>query len=157
MDERLPDAKSTPRPNYARLAPLSYSYSRNERDKLQRIIAERGLGGLANDTKWNELITAMRSRNWRPSYRFKCIDGHASRWDVEWRFYHLPCPFLSVEWLDIARLQEVTIHRLPQRIEIIDHSTWIEPLLRQIGLDYRVGSEMILHFWLLPARDLELF
>jgi|SRR5580704_3892859 hypothetical protein len=142
MEESIPNARSSRFPG--------------EREKLKRLIAQRGLAGLASDTKWNELITAMRSRKeWRPAYRFKCIDGPPAAWDREW-FYDLPFPFLSVEWFDIAHLQEITIHRLPIRKDIIDHSTWIEPLLRDIGLDYRGGSKMFRVFGYFP-RDLELF
>jgi hypothetical protein len=124
MNESLPSAKS--------------SNSPDERAKLQRIIAQRRLAGLANDTKWNELITAMRSRkDWRPPYRVKCVDGPASYWDAEW-FYHLPFPLLSIEWIDIVRLQRITTNRLPSSTHVIDHSTWIEQILREIGLDYRM-------------------
>jgi hypothetical protein len=141
MSEMLPNAKSACSPT--------------EREKLRRIIRQRGLGGLANDTKWNELIEAMRARTeWRPSYRCKCIDGPPSPWDAEW-FYHLPFPLLSVEWLDIYYLQEVREHPLlPSRV--VDHSAWIEPLLRDIGLDYRKGDAMIRIFGYSP-RSLELF
>lgn len=126
------------------------------REKLRRVVVERGLGGLANDTKWDEFITAMRARNeWQPSYRYKCIDGPPSGWDVEW-FYHLPFPLMSVEWLDIAHLQEVREHRLPPRVTVIDHSEWLVPLLRRVGLDYRVGATMIRVFGYSP-RSLELF
>src|SRR5687768_3519856 len=142
MDERLPNAKSARAPN--------------ERDKLRRVISQRNLCGLANDTKWNEFIDAMRVRSdWRPSYRFKCIDGPPSQWDVEW-FYHLPFPMVSVEWLDVSFVQEVRVHRLPARTEIIDHSGWIEELLKGIGLDYRKGAKMIRVFGYSP-RGAELF
>lgn len=132
------------------------STSHGERERMQRIIARRGLGGLANDTKWNELIWSMRDREgWCPSYRFKCLDGPPSPWDSEW-FYHLPFPFISVEWLDIGRLQRIRIHRLPPQINVIDHSSWIEPLLRAIGLDYQTGAEMYRIFGYSP-RNLDLF
>jgi hypothetical protein len=125
-----------------------------EREKLKRKIAQRGLGGLANDAKWDEFITAMRSRRgWRPSFRWKCIDGAPSRWDAEW-CYHLPFPMLSVEWLDIACLQEQRTSR-PSRISVIDHSAWIEPLLLRIGLDYAKGQTMFRIFGYAPrSRDL---
>jgi len=88
MDKRLPNAKS------ARLS--------TERAKIRRVVARRGLAGLANDTKWDKLIDAVRAHEgWRPSYRYKCVDGPPSGWDVEW-FHHLPFPLISVEWLDIA-------------------------------------------------------
>ena len=47
MGDSLPNAKS--------------AHSLDRREKLQRLIAERSLGGLANDTKWDELIDAMRA------------------------------------------------------------------------------------------------
>jgi hypothetical protein len=130
--------------------------SPDEREKLRRVVVERGLVGLANDTKWDEFIWAMRARTgWRPSYRYKCIDGPPSGWDVEW-FYHLPFPLLSVEWLDIAHSQEVRDGRLPARVSIIDHSAWLALLLHQVGLDFRVGSSMVRVFGYSP-RSLELF
>jgi hypothetical protein len=82
MDASLPTAKSARSPD--------------EHAKLKRVIAERSLCGLANDTKWDEFISAMRVRDWKPSYRYKCIAGPPSSWDVEW-FYHLPFPLMSVE------------------------------------------------------------
>ena len=142
MDAPLPTAKSARSPD--------------ERTKLQRIIAERGLCGLANDTKWDEFISAMRAReSWRASYRYKCIDGPPSTWDVEW-FYHLPFPLLSVEWLDVAFLQETREHRLPPRVHVTDHSPWLEELLRTVGLVYQKGSTMIRIFGYSP-KSLDLF
>ncbi len=142
MNRELPGAKS--------------SHSPHEREKLKRIIAQRNLSGLANDTKWDEFITSMRSRdNWLPRYKYKCVDSHPSSWDGEW-FYHLPFPLISIEWLDITFLQEQWEHRLPARVEVIDHSDWIEGILRQIGLDYRKGNSVIRIFGYFP-RDLEHF
>jgi hypothetical protein len=141
-DECLPTAKSARSPE--------------EREKLRRLVVERNLCGLANDTKWDEFIEALRARaEWRPSYRYKCIDGPPSGWDVEW-FYHLPFPLLSVEWLDVGYLQEVREERLPPRVNTIDHSTWLVSLLERIGLDYRVGERMIRVFGYCP-RSLDLF
>jgi hypothetical protein len=142
MDTSLPSAKS--------------DHSPDERAKLKRVIADRGLCGLANDTKWDEFISGMRARqDWRPSYRYKCIDGHPSSWDVEW-FYHLPFPLLSVEWLDVAFLQETREHRLPSRVQVTDHSTRLEELLRRVGLEYQKGSTMIRIFGYSP-KSLDLF
>lgn len=145
MSPSLPNAKSSPSPDSVR-----------EREKLRRLIVERGLCGLANDTKWNELIEAMRDRvGWRPSYRFKCIDGVASHWDAEW-FYHLPFPFIAIEWIDLRFLQESTEHHLPPRVHATDHSPWLEELLNQIGLEYQKGRTMIRLFGYSP-KNLDLF
>jgi hypothetical protein len=142
MDARLPTAKS--------------AHSPEDRAKLKRLIANRGLCGLANDTKWDEFISAMRARaGWRPSYRYKCIDGPPSQWDTEW-FYHLPFPMLSVEWLDVAFRQETEEHRLPLRVSVTDHSVQLEELLRCVGLDYQKGATMIRIFGYSP-KNVEMF
>jgi hypothetical protein len=124
--------------------------------KVQRVIAERGLGSLANDTKWDEFLSAMRAHGpWRPSYRWKSLLGPPSRWDVEW-FYHLPFPFVVVEWFDIVYLQETREPRLPPRIHVTDHSPRIEDLLKSIGLDYEKGRATIRIFGYSP-KSLDLF
>jgi hypothetical protein len=120
------------------------------------VIAARGLAGLANDTKWDELIGAVRAREgWRPSYRYKCVDGTPSGWDVEWS-YHLPFPLISVEWLDIAFMGESRPRGPSARAVLVDHSDWIEAALRQAGLDYRKGKTMFRVYGYAP-RSGELF
>jgi hypothetical protein len=142
MSYRLPTAKS--------------AQSSDERRKVQRVVAERGLCGLANDTKWDEFISGMRGREgWRPRYRFKCVDGPPSSWDVEW-LYHLPFPFISVEWFDVGFLQETRERRLPVRTHVTDHSPWIEELLRRVGLEYQKGKTMVRIFGYSP-KSLDLF
>jgi hypothetical protein len=99
MESEIPTAKSTP--------------SREERQRLQRIVERRGLCGLANDTKWDEFISAMRALDgWRPQNRVKCIDAAPSMG----RRVVLPPAFslISVEWLDISFLQESREPRLPR-------------------------------------------
>ena len=78
-----------------------------------------------------------------------------SYWDTEW-FYHLPFPLISVEWLDVALLQETQDNRLPPRIQITDHSPWLEELLQRVGLEYQKGSTMIRIFGYSP-KSLDLF
>jgi hypothetical protein len=121
-----------------------------DRERLQCIIRERGLAGLANDTKWNELINAMRQRRQGeiPVYRCQCVDGFISHWDCEW-FYHLPFPLLSIEWMDLAN----PAIDLKRNATIIEHSRWMVDLLQKIGLDFRVGSGMIRVFGYYPRND----
>ncbi len=123
--------------------------------RTRRLIVERGLCGLANNTKWNRLITAMRERGGRtPSYRLKCIDGPPSGWDGEW-WYHLPLPFITVEWLDIQFQQEIRCGRLVAA-EITDNSGWIGTLLDEIGFDYRRGKDFFRVFGYSP-RNMDQF
>jgi hypothetical protein len=132
-----------------------------EREKVKRAIARRGLGGLANDTKWDEFITGMRALfpggrdGWRPSYRFKCVDGEPSGWDVEWS-YHLPFPMISVEWFDIAFLRETRDQRLPPTVTVTNHAPRIAELLRRVGLEFETGRTMIRIFGYTP-KSMELF
>ncbi|MFI4859102.1 MAG: DUF6678 family protein, partial [Phycisphaerales bacterium JB063] len=103
--------------------------------RTRRLVMDRGWSSLASNTKWNQLITSMRKQeDWRPSYRFKCIDGQPSQWDVEW-WYHLPFPFICVQWLDIGFIQKVQagMHAAPQ---YVDRSAWIEQLLTEFGFDF---------------------
>lgn len=142
MEFSLPNAKSSPSPD--------------DRERLRRIVVERNLCGLANDTKWDEFLTAMRGwKDWRPRYRWKSIAGPPSTWDVEW-FYHLPFPFLSVEWFDVSFHQELREHRLPPRVHQLDHSPRLEALLQLIGLEFLKGQTMIRIFGYSP-KDLDLF
>jgi hypothetical protein len=141
MNQSLPRSKSSETPN--------------ARQKFKRVVEELGLCGLANDTKWDEFISAMRVRPWHPSYRCKCVGGPVSDWDAEW-YYHLPLPMLSVYWLDVMYLQKVADNCLPPRTEIVDHSSWIEDILEKAGLDYLKGEKMIRIFGYSP-KDLTLF
>lgn len=126
-----------------------------ERSEAKKIIARRGLVGLANDTKWNELLDAMRTRKaWRPAFRTQTVEGCVSGWDSEW-FHHLPYPLISVEWMDLTCQERIHVHRLPSREEIIDHSQEIELLLRRIGFDFERGLRTIRIFGYFPRnRDL---
>ncbi|MEI8573183.1 hypothetical protein U737_05875 [Methylomonas sp. LW13] len=123
----LPDATATP--------------LGSNRDKIIFQAKCKYFGALANDTKWNELINYFRQKpGWRPSYRSKWINGHISEWDSEWH-YHLPFPFVGVEWFDIGLHQhEFMGHLTPPRI--IDHSAEIASKLSSIGFDYEVKGDV---------------
>jgi hypothetical protein len=141
MNPKLPNAKSA-RPG-------------DDHGKIKRLITQRALCGLANDTKWDEFIDAMRAHEgWRPSYRCKCVDGSPSYWDAEW-FYHLPFPMISVEWLDIAFIVEERKNWLVAP-KVTDQSEWIEEVLKKVGLEYRKGRSMIRIFGYSP-RSTDLF
>jgi hypothetical protein len=129
--------------------PRSGAGSALAKEKIRRLIEERQLVGAANDSKWGELLDAMRSREgWRPSYRFKCVDGPASEWDVEW-WYHVPLPMLSVEWLDVGLVQETRRGALIAPA-LTDHRDWILALLARIGFCYEVAGDIVRIFGYLP-------
>lgn len=99
--------------------------------KILSQVRNKFAGALANDTKWNELISFMRALDeWRPSYRSKWVNGHVSRWDVEW-FYHLPFPFVGVEWMDIGLRQSASATH-----EAVDHSALVLSKLAEIGFEF---------------------
>jgi hypothetical protein len=122
-----------------------------EKEQIRRVVEARQLIGAANDTKWAVLLDAIRSREgWRPSYRYKCVDGPVSGWDVEW-WYHLPFPMMSVEWFDISLVQETPRGRLI-RPAVTDHREWILALLQQTGFCYEVGQDIVRIFGYLPKN-----
>lgn len=136
-------------------APLADTGTSDEKEKIRAIVARRGLSGAANNTKWNEFISFMRQQDeWRPSYRFKWVNGHISRWDTEW-WYHLPFPLMGVEWFDIGLHQERPRGSLIKN-KVIDHSPCILHKLREIGFEYEVSGDVVRIFGYLP-RSLEDF
>jgi len=134
-------------------SPSPNTGSDEEKDRLRRVITERGLAGAANDVKWGRLLDAMRQRNgWRPSYRYKRIDGEPSGWDAEW-WHHLPFPMMSVEWLDICYFQEINRGALIEP-EIIDHSDWIAKILHDARFRYDfLGDIVRIHGYLPMSFD----
>ncbi|MCG7564957.1 hypothetical protein MHM95_01435 [Pseudoalteromonas sp. CnMc7-15] len=79
------------------LLPMADAVSDEKYKKeAKSIIAERQLVGVANNTKWNELISEVCEFSEKPCYRTKVVNGYISDWDSEW-YYHLPFPLLSVE------------------------------------------------------------
>ncbi|ALO42783.1 DUF6678 family protein [Pseudoalteromonas phenolica] len=79
-----------------------------DKSKLLKQIHQKQLVGLCNNTKWNEILTAFRDNQWFVANRSKWINGQISQWENDWA-YHLPFPFLGVEWFDIC-YEKVDFH-----------------------------------------------
>lgn len=112
-----------------------------DKEKIASQVRRKFAGALANTTKWNELIEYVRGlEGWKPSYRSKWVNGHISGWDAEW-YYHLPFPFLGVEWFDIGLHESRRTGQLlaPQ---ITDHSAAIKEKLKEIGFDFEVKGDV---------------
>ncbi|WP_125784677.1 DUF6678 family protein [Pseudoalteromonas rubra] len=133
-----------------RLLPMADASSNEKiKEEARRFIYERNLVGAANNTKWNELISEIREwKPWQPSYRSKWVNGYISYWDTEW-YYHLPFPFVGVQWLDIGTHQEVMTGQLIEN-EIIDHSEKIINLLDNIGFSFAISDDFIRVWGYLP-------
>lgn len=107
-------------------------------EKIKHLISKKNYGSLANNTKWNELIHEIRAMNdWKPSYRSKSVTGYVSDWDTEW-FYHLPFPFLCVEWFDISLQSNEST---PD-----DYVVWLEGIVSAIGFEFEIKND-ILRIW----------
>jgi len=131
--------------------------SEEEKDELRKIVERRGLVGVANNSKWNELITFMdyleevtpqnkyrHKWKWKPPFRYKWISGYISDWGREW-YETLPRPFVGVEWFDIWTIETQGRGALLS-LRVIDHSSWIIKELESIGLDYeKIGN--IIRVW----------
>ena len=120
-----------------------------DKDKILKIIEKKQLCSIANNTKWNKLISVIREwEDWRPSYRYKTVNNHISNWDVEW-YYHLPFPFICVEWFDIGLYEEIYIGQLVKN-KIVDHTKKITDLLSLCKFDYEVHSDIVRVWGYLP-------
>lgn len=129
--------------------PLAGAGSDELKARLRAIAAQRGLAGAANNTRWNELIALMRHRDgWRPSYRYKWLEGYLSPWDVEW-WYHLPFPFVGVEWFDMSLQQRIRVGQLVAD-KVVDHAQWILPKLEEIGFEHEVSGDVVRIWGYLP-------
>ena len=118
--------------------------------ELDRILASGRFGGLANNTKWDELIDEIRSwESWRPSYRTKCINGYVAGWDVEW-FYHLPFPFKYTLWFDIG------CHQKTDDGHSLDRTSDLVLLVTKIGFEFEVRGDVLRIFSYTP-KDYEAF
>ncbi len=108
------------------------AYFVSEIPKLKKLAIKKGLVGLANDTKWNELLSYFRNipeNEQAPAFRCKCIESeYISEWDSEW-FYHLPFPFISVLWFDISFENQCSIN--------------IEAVVKNIGFEYSINNSFL--------------
>jgi len=135
------------------IGPSANSAHEGELAKLRALVARLNLTGLANDTKWNEFLSAMRSKTvWVPPFRYRCIGSDfVSSWDVEW-WYHVPLPMISVAWLELRHSEPDG--RLPPGQ--VDHSQELAGLLDRIGLDYIIGDHAIRIFGYSPRDTTEI-
>jgi hypothetical protein len=128
--------------------------SMNE-ERVSKEIIRSNLCGLANNTKWNELITYMRDKKgWLPSWRSKSLSGFVSDWDVEWH-YHLPFPFKLVLWFDIGCHEKEFIGGL-DKYKVINHTKELEKLLVQIGFEFEINHDFVRIFGYAP-KDYDKF
>lgn len=132
-----------------RSLPMADAIPGDAKDDFRKKASSRGLVGVANNTKWNELISFVRGMSgWKPSYRSKSVTGYVTGWDVEW-FYHLPFPFASVQWLDIGLHEHTAVGRLMPP-KITDHSAHIIPMIQRIGFESEVRNDVVRIWGYLP-------
>ena len=98
MEPATPDESLKER-RTRRLRERQWDAHRQDVERTRRYVRREGLCAILNDTKWEELVHAMRAIG-SPRYRQKHLRAdHPAEWDWEW-YYHLR-PFLCVEWVDI--------------------------------------------------------
>jgi hypothetical protein len=100
---------------------------RQDVERTRAYIQREGLCAVLNDTKWEELVEAMRASG-NPRFRQKHVRAdRPAGWDGEW-YYHLR-PFVCVEWVDIDPVERSG--RRP-----LDRSPEIEAALRAIPVPF---------------------
>jgi hypothetical protein len=98
-------------------------------DRTRRHILREGLCSCMNDTKWQELVEAVRSQlDFTPRYRQKHVRAdEPTDWDREW-FYHLR-PYSVVDWVDIDPFDRSSDSPA-------DRTASIEEMLRRIQIPF---------------------
>lgn len=124
----------------------------DEQKSIVNAIQQGQWVGAANNTKWTELINAIRERDWKPSYRSCWISNrYISEWDTEW-YAHLPYPFSGVLWLDLGTQQRY-LEKSSHQQKMIDHSAQLMDLLKQIGFEFEQREDIIRIWGYLPKDE----
>lgn len=93
-----------------------------------------------SDTKWQRFISAITSIPLFPAFRVKMIDEPVSTGNWELSFpYHLPLPYMCIEWLELNPLFKKPRGRLVAD-EVIDRSAEIERALRDARIPYTIEA-----------------
>ena len=122
-----------------------------ELKKLRAVLARRNLTGLANDTKWKELVEAFLAMDYTPRYQCKRIDGeHVFKPCSEWEA--IPWPATSIEWLDVFFVERRRQGELLS-MHSVDHSSEVEKVLLSVGLDFKKGKECFRVFGYAPRDE----
>ena len=128
VQSSIPPAESPKDRRRRQLQERQWQAHRQDVERTRRYVEREGLVGVLNDTKWEELIQAMRALAFGPRYRPKHVRAKGpADWDGEW-YYHLR-PFSCVEWVDIDPLDRD--HSPP-----IDHTAEVEAALRRIHVPF---------------------
>jgi hypothetical protein len=72
-----------------------------------------------------------------------------SAWDVEW-CYHLPFPFVGVEWFDIGLWEEIAPKNGLEVRTTVDHTAAIADVVRRIGFEFEVRADALRIWGYLP-------
>ena len=128
VQSSIPPAESPKDRRRRQLQERQWQAHRQDVERTRRYVEREGLVGVLNDTKWEELIQAMRALAFGPRYRPKHVRAKGpADWDGEW-YYHLR-PFSCVEWVDIDPVDRD--HSPP-----IDHTAEVEAALRRIHVPF---------------------
>lgn len=123
------------------------------RKDVERIIAQRQLNPLMNDTKWLELQEAVGLLPFPPAYIVKCLaDKDASTAGIlsevpdyygDWSMYYeegLP-PFFNIEWIKVRPVYG--IHRgalVPP--EVRDATIQFQEILNNLSISYEADKSL---------------
>jgi len=93
--------------------------------------------GLANNTKWNELQTAMSGLgNKAPFWRSLATNGYLyppSGWDADWVYHFRMGEYKTIEWC------ELTPRNTPDSISLVE----IEKIVKQCGFEFETATDRI--------------
>lgn len=126
------------------LLPMADACSQGyDKAKILKEVYKKQLVGLCNNTKWNEILSTFRQKKWTVSNRCKWISGNISKWENDWN-YHLPFPFVGVEWFDIDfEKYEFFIKDGGRHENIINLKSEILEFIQSVGVEYEVADKFV--------------
>ena len=135
--------------------PLAVIQNKQMYGKVSKIIEQRQLSPVMNDTKWLELQTAILSiPEFEPAYNIQLLTDNITYSPIfeqvptylgSWEFiyenyeYSLP-PFFKIEWIAIQPLYAVRRGRLVEP-EIIDKSSMLLDILHKFHIPFEKADE----------------
>lgn len=126
------------------LLPMAESCPKDvDLEQVRKIIKEKNLVGLSNNTKWNELISLIRNNKWFVSHRSKWVSGFISDWENDW-YYRLPFPFIGVEWMDLEFIKHDFITHGGSTKEVaVCFKIEILSALRDINFEFQASNDFV--------------
>ncbi len=136
---------------YKKALDTHHQFINSLRKDVEKIIEQRGLHPLMNDTKWLELQEAVSHLPFPPAYIVKCLTdkddsvagilGQLPDYHGNWSAFYeegLP-PFFNIEWIQVSTVYGIHRGKLVSP-EILDETTEFTGILERFSIPYEADE-----------------